>query len=336
MLLTSALGLVGGVVGWRLGLPAPALLGSVLAVTAASLAGLPVAFPERLRDLAFATVGSSLGAGLTPAFLSDLARWPISLAALCLTMLAIMAVSARLLTWGFGFGRTEALLGTSPGALSYAIALGVSGGHDMAPILVLQSLRLLLITLSLPLLLTGLGVEGAMQGEGQVTAPIALSLLVILGAWGLGRVAAGFGVPAAFFLAGILLSGGLHVSELVQGRMPLPVVFVGFVMIGCVIGARFAVIPPGALGRYWSASVVVVVAATALAALSALGVARSLGLPFGQVWVAFAPGGVEAMAAMALSLGYDPAFVATHHLVRILFLILVLPIIVRMAGKRGG
>ncbi|MDX1737159.1 MAG: AbrB family transcriptional regulator, partial [Alphaproteobacteria bacterium] len=53
-------------------------------------------------------------------------------------------------------------------------------------------------------------------------------------------------------------------------------------------------------------------------------------LPFGQLWVAFAPGGVEAMAAMAISLDFDPAFVAVHHLFRIIFLILILPIAVKI------
>jgi uncharacterized membrane protein AbrB (regulator of aidB expression) len=52
-------------------------------------------------------------------------------------------------------------------------------------------------------------------------------------------------------------------------------------------------------------------------------------MPFGQVWVAYAPGGIEAMAAMGLALGYDPAFVATHHLVRILLVIGLLPLLIR-------
>ena len=57
--------------------------------------------------------------------------------------------------------------------------------------------------------------------------------------------------------------------------------------------------------------------------------AALLGLPFGQVWVSYAPGGVEGMSAMALSLGYDPAYVATHHIFRLLLIIAVLPLFMR-------
>ncbi len=41
-----------------------------------------------------------------------------------------------------------------------------------------------------------------------------------------------------------------------------------------------------------------------------------LGLPFGQLWLAYAPGGVEAMTIVAFVLGLDTAFVGTHHVVR--------------------
>ena len=41
----------------------------------------------------------------------------------------------------------------------------------------------------------------------------------------------------------------------------------------------------------------------------------------------------EAMAAMALALGYDPAYVATHHLFRLLLLFMIVPFCLRIAHK---
>ena len=76
-----------------------------------------------------------------------------------------------------------------------------------------------------------------------------------------------------------------------------------------------------------------VMVSTTLAALFAALAANLLGLPFGQVWVAYAPGGVEAMAAMAIALGYDSAFVATHHLFRIILLLFLLPVLLKIFGQ---
>jgi len=53
------------------------------------------------------------------------------------------------------------------------------------------------------------------------------------------------------------------------------------------------------------------------------------------VWVAFAPGGLEATSAVALSFGYDSAYVAAHHIIRILFLMLTLPLALRLFGDRA-
>lgn len=72
--------------------------------------------------------------------------------------------------------------------------------------------------------------------------------------------------------------------------------------------------------------------AALVSAIFAILTSDLMSLPFGQVWVAFAPGGVEVMSAMGLALGYDPAYVAIHHLVRILILILAIPLFLRRSA----
>jgi len=58
-----------------------------------------------------------------------------------------------------------------------------------------------------------------------------------------------------------------------------------------------------------------------------------LDLPYGQLWLAYAPGGVEAMTIMAFALGFDPAFVGGHHVVRIIAINLVIPLWLRGTGS---
>jgi membrane AbrB-like protein len=100
----------------------------------------------------------------------------------------------------------------------------------------------------------------------------------------------------------------------------------GFVATGAVIGARFRGSSLAALARTLPGAVGSVLLALALSAgFAALG-SRWLDLPFGQLWLAYAPGGVEAMAVMALALRLDPAFVGAHHVTRILALNLVVPL----------
>lgn len=132
-----------------------------------------------------------------------------------------------------------------------------------------------------------------------------------------------------------MVSGSAHFLGFVAGRPSGEMLFVGFAITGTVVGARLSRISRQDLKRLLRASLVVVIVSTSLAAIFAKIVSILLSLSFGQVFVAFAPGGVEAMAAMALSLGYDPAYVATHHLYRIVLLFILLPTFLRLTKNIG-
>ena len=60
-----------------------------------------------------------------------------------------------------------------------------------------------------------------------------------------------------------------------------------------------------------------------------------LGLPIAALVLAFAPGGLAEMSLIALALGVDPAFVSSHHVVRI-FLVVVLAPLARIFHEAVG
>ena len=318
------------------GVPAGALLGATAAVAGAALAGLGPTVPDALRNLAFAIIGLSLGAGITSDILDDIARWPVSLLGLALTIVVTMAVTGRLLVRGFGIAPDTAALSVSPGALSYAVVLAGQGKGDLRSVVVLQSLRLLLVTLCLPpaiAALAGVTAPGPLpSGALEALGPLA-SLILMLAGLALGWLLDRAGSPAAYLLAGLGASGLAHAFSWVSGTLPGPVVFLGFAVTGAVIGSRFARIARPDLMRLAWAGLAATALSVGLSAVGALCVAALTGLSFPVVWVAFAPGGVEGMAAIGLALGYDPAFVATHHIFRIVAVIALLPLALRLASR---
>ena len=324
--LTLCVAALGALAATWAGLPAGPLLGAAVAVTALALAGRRARVPPRLRDLAFAAIGITLGAGIGPDVLSDLARWPLSLAVLGAVIALTMTVSSALLRRGGMEGGT-ALLAISPGALSVALSLSEETGRDTRAVAILQAVRLLALTVALPPLLA------ATAGAGRdVVAPaVAVDTGYVVGTGLLAAAVAGgwagarLGVPASHLLAGFAISGAAHAAGLLEGRLPGPAAFAGFAVAGAVIGARFGGVTAAELRRRARAGLALTVLATAIAAAGAGLVAAALGMPFGQVMIAFAPGGVESMAAMALFLGYDPVYVGVHHVARIVALIALLP-----------
>jgi len=331
VIITLLIGAVGAAIATWAGLPAAALIGSTLAVSGASFARLPTAIPGWLRNMAFAAIGCTLGSGVDGALLELAVKWPLSLCGLVLAMAAILVTGCRMLTSFFDQSRETAVLATSPGALSYSLAIAATGVGDASAIIVIQSVRLLCITTALPLVLDLFNLEhGSGSGVVREQIPLAATAALFLLTLGIGYVLHRRRLPAAFLIAGVVISGILHYCGVVSGRPQSGFLVTGFLVTGSVIGARFSHIPLREIRRLVLASLAVVIVSSGIAALFAAVTAYFLDMPFGQVWVAYAPGGVEAMAAMALALDYDSAFVAFHHLFRIVSLILLLPFLLQL------
>lgn len=283
--------------------------------------------PDALRNPAFAALGASLGSGVGPGFLSDLARWPVSLALLLATVAATCAGGVWLMRRVFGAGPETALLATAPGALSYALELARGGPADERAVTVQQSLRLFLIVVLLPPFLA-FGAGGAAPAPAAAMGRAA-SLALLAGALAAGGALGRVGMPAGWLLGGIAVSAVAHVAGWAEGRPAPALTLAALLIVGASAGARFAGITGAELRRFAAAGLAATALAVGIAAAGAALAARATGLPFAELWTAYAPGGIEAMAAIALATGHDPVFVATHHLARILALIAAMPLVLR-------
>src|SRR3954466_11257612 len=108
VVLTFALGGAGGwLLAW-LDAPAPWLTGSLLAVAASALSGLPLAMPNWMRTLAFVMLGISIGSAVTPEALGEIRSWPASILLLLTGVAATTAASAFHLTRVRGWDRMTA------------------------------------------------------------------------------------------------------------------------------------------------------------------------------------------------------------------------------------
>ena len=62
-------------------------------------------------------------------------------------------------------------------------------------------------------------------------------------------------------------------------------------------------------------------------------IALSTHVRFADIIVAFAPGAMDAMLALALTLHIDPVFVGAHHLSRFVFVTIATPGIIHLFGR---
>lgn len=332
-LLTLAVGAFGAAVAWAMSAPIFILLGPAVAVSLAGLAGLRTGVDLRLRDACFVVLGIAVGAGFDRDALGAMLRWPLAFVLMALVLWLILVLSRAILTRFFGFDGRSALLAAAPGHLSFVIAIAADSRLDVARVSIVQSVRLLALTLVVPFVAITLGVEVAsnIAPQGQEMEPAALVLLALI-SLGLGQVFARLSVPAPLLLGAMVASAMGHLTGFATGVLPGWLIQPAYLVLGALIGTRFSGVTPALLMQGLGAGLMVTFVAVGVAGLGALPVALALGMPLAHVLVAFAPGGLETMIAMGVVLGVVPGFVAACHIARLLVLTVLLPL---MLGRRN-
>jgi uncharacterized protein len=329
--LTLVIAALGAALAVTIDFPAPFLTGPAISVTIAGLLGLKLDMPKPLANLAFILIGMSIGAGVTPEIMVTARQWPASFLMLAGSLVVIMVLCSLLLRRAFGYDRNSAILAASPGHLAYVLGLSTDANADIRTISLVQSIRVLCITLIVPFAVTMMG--GSM--EGLIEAPETMSLAAIAVTVALSIVAGlilnRLHVPAALLLGGMLVSTVTHLTGTISGGMPDWLGLPAFLIMGALIGSRFSGVTVAMLRDAVGAGLATTFISGAVAGLFAVIVALWLDLPMAQLVIAFMPGGVEAMVAMAVIMNADPTFVAGHHVMRLFILTLLVPL---MLGRR--
>lgn len=327
---------IGGLSLGLLGVPGGYLSGAILLVAAAALARRPMVVPVPLTRVIFVIIGISLGAVATPETLKGVVTYPASITVLVVAMAIAGVGSAVYLKVVHRWNTLSAYLASAPGALSQVMALAAELGADLRGIAIVQTMRVVIIAVGLPagLALVGL-VTPSTRGVGGAFDMAALDELAIL--VGVSTAAAivlyRIRFPGGLLFGAMLTSALLHGSGLVQVAMPWWVANAAMIALGAVTGSRFANTPLRLVVDFVAAAFGSFLVAVAIAAVFVAGLIRFMALDPGAVMISFAPGAVDAMLLLALALHLDPVYVGAHHLARIFFVSVTLPLVTRRLAR---
>jgi uncharacterized protein len=334
VLLTLAISFAGGGLATFLGLPAGWLMGGALAVTVATILGAPVLMPEGLKNITFVLIGMSMGASVAPDSLSLLGSWPISLAALAIELVIIVAATGWMLKRFFGLDSGTAYLGSFPGHLSFVMGMAATGVGNPRQIVVIQVIRVLMLTIAVPIGSIFLPIEHFTTSvAAEYLDPLQLVLLAA-GCVLVGLVFIGLKVPAGLVLGAMAAATGAKLGGLYTESMPPALLLIGFVLTGALIGSRFKGVTRHELISAAIGGLIATLMTMAIVTVVTLVVAQLVEMPFGQIWLALSPGALEGMGALGIALGYDTAFIAAHHVIRLLMLSFAVPAVVWVVRRR--
>jgi hypothetical protein len=331
---TLAIGTAGGAFFLWANLPGGLISGAMIAVGIAAIAGRPLAMPPILTQAVLVLLGISLGSLVSRQLLQHMSAYPLTIGLLALATFCSTFGSSIYLQRFHGWDQTSAFLAGSPGALSQITILAAEKGADVPAIAVVQTMRVIILTAALPLLLavTGIAPSSPPTAVVAIASPIELAELIAASV-AVALLLRLVKFPASWMFGAMIGSSVLHGTGLIEGGLPPWVRAAALVGIGALIGSRFARMKTRTLLSHVNAALGSFAIAIIISAIFVAVIVLTTHVRFSDVIVAFAPGAMDAMLALALTLHIDPIFVGAHHLARFVFVTITTPGIVHLFGR---
>jgi membrane AbrB-like protein len=334
------LGAIGGAVANYFNVPLAWMLGALFVTMFARVAGAPIDVPIWVRAIFLILIGLFLGESFEGVQAGELLQWPISIFGAMLYVPVAAACAYAFYHYVAGERKATAICSSIPGGLIAVVVVSGSLGADERQVALAQSLRIAIVVVMAPVVAFGLlgypqPDNAALDGRELISAADLAILLPAAFAvmWVMQRL----NMPIPYMVGPLLASAGLRLGGVVEGVLPHQLVEVALVVTGSSIGTRFHGVAPMKLARFalltlGGTSILMLVSASFAVVISAL-----IGEDFLVVLLAYAPGGVAEMSLIALALDANPGFVAIHHVVRIVFVLLSVPLMSAWFGRaRAG
>lgn len=335
--LALALAAVGGFVADWLTIPLPWMLGPMVVCTLGSIIGLPIDGPLPIRPLMVCVLGIMLGSGFNPTMVERAGEWAISLSLLAVYVVVTGACSYPYFRKVAKYDRPTAYFAGMPGGLNEMMIVGKEMGGDERRIVLTHASRILLTVLTIPILfrlITDVDMGDRSRFGAALSDVSRIDYLLMAGcvlAYPLAKLAR---MPAPLLIGPMLASAALHLSGTMSAQPPLIIINTAQWVLGTIIGCRFVGVARREIYRTILMSVGSTAILLSITAVFAFVLYEIGAAPFQSAVLAYAPGGLAEMSLVALALGTDVAFVATHHVIRIVYVVIAAPLAFRYFFKR--
>ena len=336
---TFALALSTGWLFFQAGMPAPYLMGSLFGVWFGGALIRPIqpylGVARWFHIPVILGMAVMIGAAFDQQMLLQITVWWKSLCVMMITTFIVCMTGYQLLTRWRGYDKRLAFFCSLPGGQAEAMILARQMVEKDYVVALFHLVRVTVVFLSTPLLLAFIQGGDAVAASKRTLAimpsifdlPLyALGLFIFIAVLGLG-LALILRLPLPYLLGPMCLSILFHL----MGWADLPrineFVILAQLAIGGAIGARLAKVPFQEVFGYLKDAFITTVLILSLFFIAAIIMAMTEAFNFLELWLAFVPGGLYEVTLLALIFGFDVAFVAFHHTVRIIPLIFAMSFI---------
>ena len=334
-------------VGWgfmQAGIPAPYLMGSLFGVWFGGALVKPLqphlGVARWFHKPVVLGLGVLIGATFNQSVLAQADKWMVTLVTMVGTTIVVTAIGYAFLRRRRGYDPRLAILCSVPGGQAEAIVMAREMVDKDYVVALFHLVRVVVVFVSTPLLL-GIA-EGreavdrsnvALRDMPSIFALPPSDIMVFVGLGVAGFVIArACRVPMPHLLGPVGLSTLFHLTGWAELPRVNEFVILAQLAIGGAVGARLAKVPFRDLIDYLKDAFVTTALIVSGYFISTAAISFATSSAFLTVWLAFVPGGLYEVTLLALIFGFDVAFVAFHHTIRVMMIFVALPMLAFRLG----
>lgn len=340
MAITFLLALVGGMLFEVLAVPVPWLLGPITFVLLGStLQPKLLYWPSKIKSIGMLLIGYTIGLALTGEAVKEIGQQLPLMFGMTTLLILLSAALAYVVAKLSKINYATALLGSIPGGMTQVIVMAEEmKGINLTIVTITQTIRVLLIVLTMPLLLAFLGyheddTQQVMTHSQTFNWQVIFVLFLCIVLSFIGKR---IKFPTAFLLVPALVTACMQGIGMELMELPSTVLQFAQLLLGIFIGLQLKVNElqhkTRTIALALLSSVLLLVTAMVLGVVFAK--LNDLDLP--TALLSLAPGGMDQMGAIAHVINADLSMVAGYQIFRAFFILfLIQPLLAYYLRKKA-
>ena len=316
-------------------IPLAWMLGPMIVTSLAALAGLIVKMPKLALSSILIILGLHIGNYIDQNLFNQMINWVWTSFIMLIYIIVCILIVSKYLQKFSGYGEKASIFSAAPGALGPLMILAEHEKTDLSQVATSHLIRLIIIITVIPfIIVNNTGSEALLLDEFDYMSQNHMHLiLLIIASLLFIFIFDKIKIPAALLSGTLFASGLLQITDIASYKLPDASINFCLLILGASVGCRFADKTVKEIANNSLHSIVATTILVILGLIAAYVATFFVDTNILTLILSFSPGGIYEVAVIAIAFDLDPDFVAFHHIIRLLFILLTVPVFLRILER---
>ena len=318
-----------------LNIPLAWMIGPMVAVSVAALNGFKIFMPRLALSSILVVLGLHIGNYIDQNLLNQMVNWIWTTIIMFGYIIVSILIVSKYLQKFSGYKQKTSIFSAAPGALGPLLILAEYEKSDLSQVATAHLIRLIIIITLFPFIIVSLSDSDILeiqkfdymaQNHWDLVILIIASIIFIF-------FFDKAKVPAALLSGTLVASGILQIFDIASYKLPDASINFCLLILGASVGCRFANKTVKEVANNSFHGLVATILLVLLGLVAAFIATFFVDNNFLTLVLSFCPGGIYEVAVIAIAFDLEPDFVAFHHIIRLLFILFIVPLAIRLIEK---